>query len=46
LGSLSASKSRVKRINNYEQNSEVLVDYVYENASPQMFLDAMTDPRN
>jgi hypothetical protein len=46
LGSLSSSKSRVQRFNNYAQNTEILVDYVYENSSPQMSNDAMTDPRN
>ena len=46
LGQLSGSKSRVERINNYDKNTEVLVNYVYENNSPMGGNSAMTDPRN
>lgn len=46
LGGLSSSKTKVEKINNYAKNTEVLVSYVYENSSPSMFADAMTDARN
>lgn len=46
LGQLSSSKSKVERINNYQQNTEVMVKYVYENSSPQFRSEALTDPRN
>ena len=46
LGGLSASKTKVEKINNYEKNTELLVSYVFENSSPSMFADALTDPRN
>ncbi len=46
LGSLSSSKSRIARVKNYPQNTEVDVTYVYENASPTIFSGALADPRN
>ncbi len=46
LGGLSSSKTKVEKINNYAKNTEVMVSYVYENSSPSMFADAMTDARN
>lgn len=46
LGSLSSSKSKVERINNYPENTEVTVNYVYENSSPTMNSDALADARN
>lgn len=46
LGNLSSSKTRIDRILNYASNTEVLVNYVYENGNPQMFTDALADPRN
>ncbi|MFM7814215.1 MAG: DUF5117 domain-containing protein, partial [Flavobacteriales bacterium] len=46
LGSLSSSKTRIERIRNYSGNTEVLVQYVYENGNPQQFSDALADPRN
>lgn len=46
LGSLSGAKSRLVKVNNYEKNTEILVNYVYENPSPTTSNDAMTDPRN
>jgi hypothetical protein len=46
LGNLSASKTRIDRINNYPQNTEVTVAYVYENPSPMVYSEALADPRN
>lgn len=46
LGGLSASKTRLDAINNYPQNTEVTVSYVYENQGPTAFTDAIADPRN
>jgi hypothetical protein len=46
LGSLSAGKTRLEKINNYPQNTELTVAYVYENASPTVSSDALADPRN
>lgn len=46
LGQLSSSKTRMTAINNYPQNTEVTVSYVYENGSPNMFTEALADPRN
>ena len=46
LGSLSASKTRLDAINNYPENTEVSVSYVYENNSPSMNSDALADARN
>lgn len=46
LGQLSSSKTRMTAINNYPQNTEVTVSYVYENGSPNMYTEALADPRN
>lgn len=46
LGGLSKEKSKVSGINNYPQNTEIAVTYVYENSSPMMYSDALADPRN
>ncbi|MBX7051431.1 MAG: zinc-dependent metalloprotease [Flavobacteriales bacterium] len=46
LGGLSSSKSKVHDINNYPQNTEIGVTYVYENSSPMMNSEALADPRN
>lgn len=46
LGSLSSSKTRVEKISNYPANTDVVVGYVYENGSPQIFSEALEDPRN
>lgn len=46
LGSLNASKSRVERINNYAENTEVLVKYIFEGSSSMLRSEAVTDPRN
>ncbi|MFN0030593.1 MAG: zinc-dependent metalloprotease [Flavobacteriales bacterium] len=46
LGNMSASKTRIDAINNYPQNTELTVSYVYENGSPMMWTDALADARN
>jgi hypothetical protein len=46
LGSLSSAKTRILDINNYPQNTEVIVSYVYENGSPLISSDALADARN
>jgi len=46
LGQLSSGKTRLTAINNYPQNTELTVAYVYENGSPTMFTEALADPRN
>jgi hypothetical protein len=47
LGGLSKAKTRVTRVKNYPANTDVTVDYVYENPSPVNFGGAdITDARN
>ena len=47
LGGLSKSKTRVERVKNYPANTDVTVDYVYENPSPLNRGGAdVTDARN
>lgn len=47
LGALSKSKTRVERVKNYPANTDVTVDYVYENPSPLNRGGAdITDARN
>lgn len=47
LGGLSKSKSKVVKINNYPQNTDVIVDYVYDNKNPRRGgSSAATDPRS
>ncbi len=46
LGSLSAGKTRIDNINNYPENTELTVSYVYENSSPSIGGGALTDARN
>ncbi len=46
LGSLSANKTHILQINSYPENTEIKVEYVYENGSPQMGSDALADARN
>jgi hypothetical protein len=47
LGALSKSKTRVERVKNYPANTDVTVDYVYENPSPLNRGGAdVTDARN
>lgn len=51
LGKLSETKTKMKRINGYPDNTAVLVEYVYENAAPAWSqekrdrADEITDPR-
>ncbi len=45
LGKLSAEKSKIVRINNYAANTEVTVDYVYENRAPSQEGAALADAR-
>jgi len=35
LGGLSKDKTKIQKINNYPENSEITVDYVYENKNPR-----------
>ncbi|MDZ4823371.1 MAG: zinc-dependent metalloprotease [Flavobacteriales bacterium] len=48
LGSISKDKTRVEEINNYPQNTELTVAYVFENGSPgfNFFTEAIVDARN
>ncbi|NNE56301.1 MAG: DUF5117 domain-containing protein, partial [Flavobacteriales bacterium] len=47
LGGLSKDKTKIKKINNYPENSEIQVTYVYENKNPQVGgSKAATDVRN
>ena len=47
LGALSKSKTRVERVKNYPANTDITVDYVYENPSPLNRGGAdVTDARN
>lgn len=47
LGNLSKSKSKYKSVNNYPENTNLKVEYVYENKRPSNFgSNAVTDPRN
>lgn len=46
LGNLSSGKTRVDAINNYPENTDIVVSYVYENSAPTMGSTALTDPRN
>ncbi len=47
LGSLSKEKTRYDQLNNYPENSDVIVEYVFENKEPKNFGSwAITDPRN
>lgn len=45
LGKLSKDKSKVTHINNYPENLEVVVDFVYDNPNPQVWAEALTDSR-
>lgn len=45
LGKLSREKSKIHHINNYPENTEVTVDYVYDNPSPKMRGQALEDAR-
>jgi hypothetical protein len=47
LGSLSSSKTKYRELRNYPENSDILVEYVYENPAPKnMGSRAVTDARN
>ena len=45
LGKLSNEKTSITNINNYPENLEVVVDYVYESSSPSVYVEAITDAR-
>ena len=45
LGKLSNEKTSITHINNYPENLEVVVDYVYESSSPSVYVAAITDAR-
>jgi hypothetical protein len=47
LGSLSKAKTRVVAVKNYPANTDVIVEYVYENSAPLVRGGSeVTDPRN
>lgn len=47
LGRLSSSKTKYAAINNYPENMDIIVDYVYENAEPKNSgSSAVVDARN
>ncbi|HEX8694016.1 MAG TPA: zinc-dependent metalloprotease [Longimicrobium sp.] len=47
LGQLSKAKTRVAAVHNYPKNTDVVVDYVYENPAPVAGGDpGVADPRN
>lgn len=45
LGKLSREKSKITRINNYPENTEISVDYVYDNPAPKTGGSALEDAR-
>ncbi len=46
LGKLSAGKSKIRSIHNYPKNTDVIVEYVFENEQPYVSGgDEVTDPR-
>ena len=45
LGKLSREKSKITRINNYPENIEISVDYVYDNPAPKTGGSALEDAR-
>ena len=45
LGKLSREKSKIHHINNYPENTEITVDYVYDNPSPRTGGAALEDAR-
>ncbi len=46
LGNLSSSKTHITQINSYPENTEIKVDYVYENSSPKINSESLADSRN
>ncbi len=45
LGKLSSSKTKITDFNNYPENLEVIVDFVYDNSNPSVRASALTDAR-
>ena len=46
IGSLDASKTKIRRIRNYPENTDVVVEYVFENEQPYVGGgEEVTDPR-
>ena len=46
LGKLNAAKSRIREVRNYPSNTDVIVEYVYDNEQPYVAGgDEVTDPR-
>jgi Met-zincin/Domain of unknown function (DUF5117) len=46
LGNLSSDKSKIRAVRNYPQNTDIVVEYVYENDKPYVRGgDEVTDPR-
>jgi hypothetical protein len=45
LGKLSGEKTKITGINNYPENTEISVDYVYENRAPKSGGSALEDAR-
>ena len=45
LGKLSKDKTSITHINNYPENLEIVVDYVYESSNPTVYTTAITDAR-
>ena len=45
LGKLSREKTKIHHINNYPENTEVIVDYVYDNPAPRSGGSALEDAR-
>ena len=45
LGKLSINKTKIVAFNNYPENLEVIVDYVYDNSNPSVNAQALTDAR-
>lgn len=47
LGSLSKDKSKIQKVKNYPENTDVTVSYYYDNGNPTRFgSPAVTDPRS
>lgn len=45
FGKLSRDKSKITNINNYPENLEIVVNYVYDSSNPQVWAEALTDSR-
>lgn len=47
LGSLSKEKTKLRELNNYEKNSDLVIEYVYENKNPErLTAESVADARN